>query len=141
MPFGYSFLAHYLSNGHGGYSRLLFYSPRHGNTSVTGTTKKKNMNSIFPNLTPKLKTQNFLKTKYSRLERRHQAFVFRNNANGLYIKRTVEGTNVVYDDVPLEQATGFKFISLKHVAAQIPQVDITVMMAYRDTKTRKICVK
>jgi hypothetical protein len=99
------------------------------------------MNSIFPDLTPRVLKTNFLKTKYSREERRHQAFVLKNNANGLFIKRTVTGTKVTFEDVPLEQASGFKFVSLSAVASMIPHIDVTSMMAYRDPKTRKICVK
>lgn len=99
------------------------------------------MSDIFPNLNPKVETQSFLKNKYSRLERRHQAFVFRNNANGLYVRRTVTDGKVIFEDVPLSKASGFKFISLKAIASMIPHLDITVQMAYRDNKTRKICVK
>jgi hypothetical protein len=85
--------------------------------------------------------EKFLKKKYRLYDRIHSAFVFRNNANGLYIKRTVDGEKITFDDVPLEQATGFKFISLSAIASMIPHLDITAQMAYRDTKTRKICVK
>ena len=83
---------------------------------MIGMTKEKNMSDIFPNLNPKVETQSFLKTKYSRLERRHQAFVFRNNANGLYVRRTITDGKVIFDDVPLSEASGFKFISLKAIA-------------------------
>ena len=98
------------------------------------------MNSVFPNLTPQAVSQTFLTTKYSRQERRHHAFVFQNNTNGLFVRRIVEGGKVIFDDVELKEATGFKFISLKSVASQIPHLDISVKMAYRN-KNRELCVK
>lgn len=138
MRFGSSCLPRFSLAGHGGYSLLLYFFAPHGHISVSGTTPR---NMLFKDETPQVLKQNFLRSRYSRQERRHNAFVFKNNANGLYIRMTETGGKRIFEDVPLSEASGFKFISLSAVASLIPQVDISVQMAYIDKQTRKICVR
>jgi len=96
---------------------------------------------MFDDLTPTPITINILIGHYSRQERRHQAFVIRNNVNNLYVERDGK----IYRDVPLSEATGFKWISLEHVITEMlnlkPNLDLKPMMAYTDSETKKICVK
>lgn len=96
---------------------------------------------MFEDLTPTPIMMDIPIGHYSRLERRHQTFVIRNNVNKLYVERDGK----IYRDVPLSEATGFKWISLEFVIAEMlnlkPNLDLKPMMAYRDIKTKKICVK
>jgi len=96
---------------------------------------------MFDDLTPTPITINIPIGHYSRLERRHQAFVIRNNVNNLYVERDGK----IYRDVPLSSATLFKWRSIEHVITEMyqlnPNLDIKPMMAYTDSKTKKICVK
>lgn len=101
--------------------------------------------SIFENLTPAPITELMWDKKYSRQERRHHAFVLKNMVNGKFIKREVVGRKITYSDVELPQATGFKWVSVTAIINDMltlnPTLDLEPFMAYRDTKTRKICVK
>jgi len=96
---------------------------------------------MFEELTPTPIMMNIPIGHYSRQERRHQAFVIRNNVNNLYVERDGK----IYRDVPLSEATGFKWRSIEFVIAEMlqlnPTLDLKPMMAYRDSKTRKICVR
>lgn len=100
---------------------------------------------IFPNLTPVAINLKNTDAHYSRFERRNSAFVIQNNTNGLFVSRTIENKKVIYKDVPLDKATGFKYISLDAIITDMlqlnPTLDLSVKLAYRDPKTRKICVK
>lgn len=103
------------------------------------------MFDVFPDLTPSVVQVALSENKYSRRERRHHAFVIKNMVNGKYVLRQVANNKITYKDVELHEATGFKWISLQAVMTEMlhlnPTLDIEARMAFRDPKTRKICVK
>jgi hypothetical protein len=103
------------------------------------------MSDLFPDLTPTVVQVALSETHYSRRERRKHAFVLKNLVNDKFVKREIVGNKITYSDVELKNATGFKWISLSAVMTEMlhlkPTLDITPVMAYRDPKTRKICVK
>lgn len=82
---------------------------------------------------------------YSRHDRRKNAFVILNRVNGLYVRRHQENGKLIYSDVPLSEATGFKWLSINYIIDEMlslnPTLDLTIKLAYRDPKTRKICVR
>lgn len=94
------------------------------------------MSEIFPNNNPEPVTERLQQAPYSRYQRRHCVFVLQNLQNGLYIARTASEGKVTYSDTTLEQASGFKYTSLKHVASEIPSVSVAIRLVYKD-KNRK----
>lgn len=82
---------------------------------------------------------------YSRHDRRKNAFVIVNRVNGLYVKREILNKKLIYSDVELQHATGFKWSSINYIIDEMlslnPTLDLTIKLAYRDPKTRKICVR
>ena len=74
---------------------------------------------------------------YTRYQRRHCVFVLQNLTNGLYIRREATTDKVTYSDTTLEQASGFKYVSMSQVASEIPQIQTAIRLVYTD-KNRKL---
>lgn len=81
------------------------------------------MNSVFPDLTPKV-IQTDYNTGFNRDARRKGFFVMKNLSNGKFIKRYVnkKSKKVIYKDVDIQEASVFKWKHIKFIFNEIPNV-------------------
>lgn len=103
-------------------------------------SKGKDLSSVIQDKTPEVVQEKLDVNKYNRSNRRTQAFVIRNKESDLYMQRTVNlKTKTVHrKDVPLEQATTFKFKFLMRVIDEVPGRNFDYFMVKRKDGKRVI---
>jgi hypothetical protein len=93
------------------------------------------IDELFPDNTPTVHEWKLDLPKYNRHERRTGTFVLRNKYNGLFIKRTVEGEKITYQDVELDKASRYTFDGVKYLVGEAlgQNIDIEYRMVYLGT--------
>lgn len=96
-------------------------------------------NSAIPDNTPKVVTEPG--RKYTRAERRFQKFVVLNGNNGLFVKGTIERKDGKpigrFYDVPLEEASLYKFDQLVEVMHYVNRQKMEYRLCYKDGEGKR----